>query len=118
VDAAKYVTEINQPAIFLVIELSRSWYKSLPADLQQIVDRDAAAESVKINPWGTEFRNKMRSAWQAQGGQLISLPPNEQAELMKTLGSVGEDVSKTKPAVNAAYETVVAAAKRAQQGGQ
>jgi TRAP-type C4-dicarboxylate transport system substrate-binding protein len=115
VDAAKYVTEINQPAIFLIIELSESWYKSLPTDLQRIVDRDAAAESVKINPFGTEFRKKMRNAWLAQGGQLISLPPNEQAELMKMLGSVGEDVSKNKPAVHAAYETVVAAAKRAQQ---
>jgi TRAP-type C4-dicarboxylate transport system substrate-binding protein len=115
VDAAKYVTEINQPAIFLIIELSESWYKSLPTDLQRIVDRDAAAESVKINPFGTEFRKKMRNAWLAQGGQLISLPPNEQAGLMKMLGSVGEDVSKNKPAVHAAYETVVAAAKRAQQ---
>jgi TRAP-type transport system periplasmic protein len=115
VDAAKYVTEINQPAIFLIVELSQSWYKSLPTDLQQIVDRDAVAESVKINPWGTEFRNKIRSAWLAQGGELINLPANEQAELMKMLGSVGEDVSKNKPAVHAAYEIMVAAAKRAQQ---
>jgi TRAP-type transport system periplasmic protein len=115
VDAAKYVTEINQPAIFLMVELSQRWYKSLPADLQQILDRDAAAEAVKINPWGSEFRSKIRSAWLAQGGELISLPPNEQAELMKMLGSVGEDVSKNNPAVHAAYETVVAAAKRARQ---
>jgi DNA-directed RNA polymerase subunit K/omega len=37
---------------------------------------------------------------------------------MKMLGSVGEDVSKNKPAVHAAYETVVAAAKRAQQAAR
>jgi TRAP-type transport system periplasmic protein len=114
VDAAKYVTETNQPAIFVVIELSEKWYNSLPKDLQQIVDRDAAAESVKINPWGSAFRAKVRKDWVAQGGELIQLPPGEQAVMMKTLASVGEDVSKNNPALRQAYETVVAAAKRTQ----
>jgi TRAP-type transport system periplasmic protein len=113
VDAAKYVTETNQPAIFIIIEVSRKWYDSLPKDLQRIVDRDAAAESVKINPWGLDFRRKMQKAWLAQGGELIELPAKEQAEMMKTLASVGEDVSKSSPSLHQAYETVVAAARRA-----
>ena len=29
-DAAKYVTEINQPPIFLIVEVSKKWYNSLP----------------------------------------------------------------------------------------
>jgi TRAP-type transport system periplasmic protein len=115
VDAAKYVTETNQPAIFVVIELSQKWYNSLPKDLQQILDKDAAAESVKINPWGLDFRRKMQKAWVAAGGELIELPANEQAEMMRTLVSVGEDVSKDNPALHEAYETAVAAAKRTQQ---
>ena len=44
VDAAKYVTETNQPAIFIIIEISQKWYNSLPKDLQQIIDKDAATE--------------------------------------------------------------------------
>jgi TRAP-type transport system periplasmic protein len=116
VDAAKYVTETNQPAIFVVIEISRKWYDSLPSDLQQIVDKDAAVESVKINPWGSAFRQKMRKDWVAQGGELIALPPDEQVQMMKTLASVGDDVSKGNPALHEAYETVVAAAKRTEQG--
>jgi TRAP-type C4-dicarboxylate transport system substrate-binding protein len=112
VDAAKYVTETNQPAIFVIIEINQKWYNSLPKDLQQIVDKDAATESVTINPWGLDFRHKMQKDWVAQGGELIELPANEQAEMMKTLASVGEDVSKSNPALHEAYETVVAAAKR------
>jgi len=50
-----------------------------------------------------------------QGGELIALPANEQAEMMKTLASVGEDVSRGNPALHEAYETVVDAAKRTQQ---
>ncbi len=116
VDAAKYVTETNQPAIFTVIEISQKWYDTLPKDLQQLVDRDAAAESVKINPWALEFRRKMQKTWVAQGGQLIKLPPAEQAQMMSTLATVGEDVSKSSPTLHEAYETVIAAAKRTEPG--
>ena len=116
VDAAKYVTQTNQPAIFIIIEISQKWYNSLPKDLQQTVDKDAATESVKINPWGLDFRHKMQKDWVAQGGELINLPQDEQAQMMKTLASVGEDVSKTSPSLHDAYETVVAAAKRTAPG--
>src|SRR4029077_20126961 len=36
-DAAKYVTEVNQPSIFLMLELSERWYESLPPDLQKVI---------------------------------------------------------------------------------
>lgn len=114
VDAAKYVTEINQPAIFIVIEISQKWYAGLPKDLQDIIDRDAANEFVKINPFALQFREKMRKAWVAQGGELISLPPVEQAEMMRMLVSVGEDVSKSDPALHQAYDLMLDAAKRTQ----
>ena len=42
-DAAKYVTMTDQPAIFLIVEVSKKWYESLPKDLQEIIDKDAAA---------------------------------------------------------------------------
>jgi TRAP-type transport system periplasmic protein len=110
-DAAKYVTEINQPSIFLVVEINRKWYDSLPPDLQQIVDKDAAQESVAINPQALDILKKARTVWTEAGGELISLPPNEQASMMKTLSSVGADVSKSKPALAAAYKTVSDAAR-------
>ena len=116
VDAAKYVTETNQPAIFTVIEISKKWYDLLPKDLQQLIDRDAAAEAVKINPWGLDFRHKMQKDWVAQGGELIKLPQAEQTQMMNTLASVGADVSKSNPTLQEAYEIVIAAAKRTAPG--
>jgi TRAP-type transport system periplasmic protein len=110
-DAAKYVTEINQPSIFLVVEINRKWYDSLPPDLQQIVDKDAAQESVAINPQALDILKKARAVWTDVGGELINLPPDEQASMMKTLSSVGADVSKAKPAVAAAYKIVSEAAR-------
>ncbi len=114
-DAAKYVTETNQPAIFLVFEVSQKWYDTLPKDLQEIVDRDGAAVSKSIEPTAVKMYQEQRKAWTDAGGELISLPREEQAELMRMLSSVGDDVSKTKPAVREAYEIVTDAAKRTRQ---
>jgi TRAP-type C4-dicarboxylate transport system substrate-binding protein len=111
-DAAKFITEINQPTIFSIIELSKIWYDSLPKDLQQIVDADGAAEATAVKPSAVEMFEKARKDWTAAGGELINLPPDEQASMLKTLASVGDDVSNTKPQLSEAYKIVTAAAQR------
>jgi len=111
-DAAKYVTEINQPGIFLIVEVSKKWFESLPKDLQDIIDRDAAAESVAINPFAQGLWEKARKSWVDGGGELISLPKDDQAAMMTTLSNVGETTAKSKPQLFEAYKVVTAAAQR------
>jgi TRAP-type C4-dicarboxylate transport system substrate-binding protein len=112
VDAAKYVTETGQPAVFVVVEINKKWYESLPADLRKIIDDDAAAQSVAINPTAVEIVNKARKGWTDSGGELISLPPDEQAKLLKILSNVAAEVAKTKPKLYEAYQVVSAASQR------
>jgi TRAP-type C4-dicarboxylate transport system substrate-binding protein len=112
--AAKYVTEIGQPAIFAIVEVSKKWYDSLPADLQQIVDRDAAVEATALNAQAIAINDDARKAWVAGGGELISLPADEQASLLKIVAGVGDEVSATKPQLGAAYQIVTEAAQRSQ----
>ncbi len=111
-DAAKYVTDTGQPAIFAIVEVSKKWYDALPPDLQQIVDQTAAKETVAVNPQATEITENSRKIWTDTGGELISLPPDEQASLLKLLSSVGADVSKEKPLLAEAYKIVSEAAAR------
>src|SRR6202167_679525 len=111
-DAAKYVTETGPPAVFVVAEISKSWYDALPADLRKIVDSDAAAAQAAIGPVASDIVAKARKGWTDSGGELISLPPDEEAELMKTFLSTGAEVSKAKPALEAAYKIVTDAATR------
>jgi len=111
-DAAKYITETGQPAIFAIIEISKKWYDTLPADLQQIVDKTAARESVAVNPQAASITENAGKAWLASSGELINLLPDEQASLLKLLTSVGADVSETKPLLRAAYRIVSDAAQR------
>ncbi len=111
-DAAKYVTETNQPAIFLMLEVSQKWYGSLPKDLQEIVDRDGAAASTALNPVALAMYAEQRKAWVNGRGELISLAPDEQSAMMAMLASVGADIAKTKPALREAYQIVTDAARR------
>jgi TRAP-type transport system periplasmic protein len=111
-DSTKYVTMTSHSAIFIIVEVSKKWYDSLPADLQKIVDADAAKEAVAINPQALDILNGARKTWTDHGGELIYLPPDEQAQMLKTLASVGDDVAAKKPMVKALYETVKETAER------
>ena len=115
VDAAKYVTMTNQPSIFIIVEVNKKWYESLPKDLQEIIDKDGAAQSVAIVPTAASFRAKAEESYAASGGEEIKLAPDEQASLLKTLSSVGADVSKSNLQLAAAYKLVTDAAARTTQ---
>jgi TRAP-type C4-dicarboxylate transport system substrate-binding protein len=111
-DAAKYITAIRQPFIFIVVELSAKWRSSLPPDLQKVVDQAAAEESVAIQGYALKDLAGGTKAWTDNGGEMIELPADEQAAMMESMGSVAEDVSKKEPALAAAYKIVSDAAKR------
>jgi TRAP-type C4-dicarboxylate transport system substrate-binding protein len=111
-DSVKYVTMTSHSAIFIFVALSKKWYESLPPDLRELVDRDAAREAAAINPQAVDILNGARKTWVNNGGELINLPPQEQADMLKTLSSVGEDVAASKPAIKEAYQIVKEASDR------
>jgi TRAP-type transport system periplasmic protein len=113
-DAAKYITETGQPIIFSMSFVSKKWYDSLPADLQKIIDADASKAATEVEPWASDFYGKERKLW-SEHGELISLPADEQASMMKMLVSVGAEVAKRNPGLDKAYDVFAAAAKRTAQ---
>ena len=113
-DAAKYVTETGQPAVFVMAEVNKAWYEALPADLKKIVDDDAAAQQKAIGPVAEDIVGKARKGWVAGGGELIDLPAAEQAQMMTTFADVVAGVAKEKPALYEAYKVISDAAQRTQ----
>jgi len=113
-DAAKYVTETGQPAVFVMAEVNKAWYEALPADLRKIVDDDAAAQQKAIGPVAEDIVGKARKGWVAGGGELIDLPAAEQAQMMTTFADVVAGVAKEKPALYDAYKVISDAAQRTQ----
>lgn len=115
VDAAKFVTQTGQPAIFLIAEVNQKWFESLPKDLQGLIEKDAKAQSLAINPYAVEQVKKSEAAYAKAGGELIDLPPAELSAMMKTIASVAPDVSSKNPTLAAAYKVVADAAVRTRQ---
>jgi TRAP-type transport system periplasmic protein len=111
VDAAKYVTRIKQPAIFLIVELNRKWYESLPKNLQQVIEQAAAKEDEAINPIADKMVAEALQKFKTQGGTLYEFSPADQAKLMKIVSDVGAEVAGKNPALDAAYKTVKEAAE-------
>jgi hypothetical protein len=66
----------------------------------------------EVDPQTVEIDARADKGWVASGGELIDLPPDEQASMLKTMASVAADVSKTKPTLSAAYQIVAEAAQR------
>jgi len=111
-DAAKYVTEIGQPFIFSMSFISKRWFDALPKDLQAIIDADALEAAAEVNPWEVDFYGKQRKIFADHGGELISLPAAEQAQMMQSLAAVGAAVAKRKPRLQQAYDVFAEVAKR------
>jgi TRAP-type transport system periplasmic protein len=111
-DSAKYVAMTSHSSIFIIVELSKKWHDSLPKDLQEIVDRDAAREAAAINPQAVDILNGARKTWTDHGGELIYLPADEQTKMLQMLTSVGDDVAAKKPLVKPDYEIVKEVARR------
>ena len=112
IDAAKYVTETDQPYVSSIAVLSKKWFDGLPPDLQKIVHDDAAKVSTDIVPSIIEFFDAQRKIWLDSGGQVNRLPPADQAELIAKVSSIGVDLSASKPDLNAAVKTAFATAAK------
>ena len=112
IDAAKYVVETGQPYVSSIAVLSKKWVDGLPADLQKIVRDDGLKVSKDIVPFIYQFYDAQAKLWLEQGGSLTKLPAADQAAMMAKISSIGEDLSKDKPALNAAVKIVAASAAK------
>jgi TRAP-type transport system periplasmic protein len=111
-DASKYVTDIGQPMTFGIAAVSKKWYDSLPPDLQKIIDDDAAKANVQVYPETADIVTRANKTWTDNGGELIELPSDEHATMLKTLAAGAEAIVKTKPALEGPYQIMVAGAQR------
>ncbi|HUZ75072.1 MAG TPA: TRAP transporter substrate-binding protein [Stellaceae bacterium] len=111
-DAAKYMTETSQYYVLIVVEMSKKWFDTLPADLQKIILDEGTIAAHDIVPWAAQDLKDQKKVWTSHGGELIELPPKDEAELMKRMSTIAEDVGKKHPAIASMYQELKAAVKR------
>jgi TRAP-type C4-dicarboxylate transport system substrate-binding protein len=106
------VVQTDQPYVTSIAVLSKKWVDGLPPDLQKIVRDDAAKVSKDIVPFINDFFDGQAKIWKDQGGSLTRLPDADQAAMIAKISSIADDLSASKPDLNAAVKVVFAAAAR------
>src|SRR5712691_6989181 len=110
-DVVKTLTETHDAMVTSIAMVSKPWYDKLPADLQKILMEEGEAVQKELFDWTVDFNNKSRQIWTEHGGELIKLPPADQAEMMKRLSTVGDEVVASQPRLKDVYELMVNTAK-------
>lgn len=113
-DIVKYVTEAHDAMVTSIGMVSKAWYDRLPPDLQKILVEEGQAVEKELLDWTVDFNEKGRKLWTEKGGELIKLSPADQAEMMKRLSTVGDEVVASQPRVKEVYDLMVQTAKAKQ----
>jgi TRAP-type C4-dicarboxylate transport system substrate-binding protein len=111
-DVGKFVIENDQPFVNSIGVMSKKWMDSLPADLQKVV-RDAGAKvTAEITPFVRDFFAEQKKIFLAHGGKISRLSDDEHKAMIAKVSTIGDDLSKSKPALNEAVKILFASAAR------
>ena len=111
-DTTKYMNETGHAYVFSVIALSKRWFDTLPGDLQGTMLTTAKVIEQEVTPWELDFLARQRKTWVEKGGELIVLSGAERMELMRKMGTVGDDIVRSKPGLKPLWDMLIATAKR------
>jgi C4-dicarboxylate-binding protein DctP len=106
------LTQTNDTMILSAGLVSKAWLDKLPADLQKVVLDAGIALQARTTEFSDTSEQAMVKRWIAEGGELISLPDTDLAKIRSSLASVGQDVTKDDPALNAFYKKVQSTAAK------
>jgi TRAP-type C4-dicarboxylate transport system substrate-binding protein len=113
---AKYVLKPGEGLICSGRFVSKVWFDKLAPDLQKAILDQALATDPLNQAWTLKFVERMYQVWVKAGGELAELPPEDQAEFLRRLSTVGDDVLKDRPAVLETYRVMKEAAQRTRGG--
>ena len=111
-DVGKFVVETEQPYVNSIGMISKRWLDSLPADLRTVVREAGAKVTAEITPFVRDFFAEQTKIFLANGGRIVRLAPDEHKAMLAKVSSIGDDLSKTKPALNAAVKLMFESAAR------
>ena len=111
-DLLKVITVTNDTFIISIAVVSKPWLDTLPPELQKVVLDAGAPIQAKTQAWEVDFSKKLVADWTGVGGTVHTLPADDLAKMKTLLDPVGDEATKSQPAVHDMLQTVrVAAAK-------
>ena len=105
-NVGKTLTETHDTLLISYGAMSKAWLDKLPPDLAKIV----VDEARKLQPWSRQSAIEevaaLRQKWIERGGEIVTLPPADQAELEKRLKPIGAEVTKDNPQLKEFYDMI------------
>ncbi len=111
-DVGKFVIDSQQPYVNSIVMVSKKWMDTLPPDLQKVVRDSGSKISAEITPWVKEFFAAQEKLFAANGGKVSQLPDDEFKAMIAKVSTIGDDLSKTKPALNETVKALFASAAK------
>jgi TRAP-type C4-dicarboxylate transport system substrate-binding protein len=106
-DAAKAVTEIHPGIVVSTVVVNGKWFDSLPADLRAAIAAAGDAVDKGSCQVAVNIVARANKGWVDNGGQLLKLPPADQAKMMAELKVLGSKLLSQNPAVKAEYDELL-----------
>ncbi|MYZ46530.1 TRAP transporter substrate-binding protein [Propylenella binzhouense] len=92
------------------VEVSKSWFDSLPKDVQQVLREEAKAVEADLRSWNADMLERIDGEWKAAGGTISSLPAADEAEFEKRTAEATKSVLAGDPKLKAFYDSLEAVA--------
>jgi len=107
-DTAQHVTDLNFSHLVSVTLVNEGWFQGQTGDVQNAIRDAGRAAEEAVFDWGVANVERANAAWLENGGEIHSLPADEQSAMMATFEEVGAAVIADQPEVVAEYERILA----------
>lgn len=88
-DAAKYVTDLNFSQLISVTLVNEGWFQSQPEDVREAIRAAGRAAEKTVYQWGVDNVTRANAVWIENGGEILSLPEDQQAQMMEGFALTG-----------------------------
>lgn len=109
---ARYLVGTQESLLCTVKFASKAWFDKLPADLQKVLQEQAARVDVEEQSFAIEFTRSAMRQWQDGGGVVTEWSGEDRAEFAKRLQSVAEDVAAKDGSIRDIYSVMKRVARK------
>jgi len=106
-DTAKHVTDLNFSQLVSMTLVNENWFQSQTPEVQEAIRAAGRAAEERVFPWGVDNVKRANTVWLENGGEIHSLPEEEQAYLLETFAEVGADLIADQSEVLAEYQRIL-----------
>lgn len=105
---SKVLLVTNDTMLISYLGVSKKWLDGMPPDLRAKVIGALRGLGSDFARFADRDDDQLSQQWRDRGGSFIHFSPADQAEMKRLTESVGDDVTKNNPVVNAYYKKVKA----------